>query len=188
MGRSVFRKPSLKKSLSAKYKGAYKRKLKKKFIPGYGTRTAGWLHPKRKMYNKLYYRTSLDTRKVITGQYKNQPGMRNSRSKQQYVSSDTNNPKEFNRLQINNILKEGAIDRNPRLGVVLLFLIQAHRFCHYLWILSLVMVFVCAFIGLGFLVTFFVYLFFIAVVLRLALPIVINILDLFVKWSFLEGE
>lgn len=67
MTRSVFRKPSLKKSLSAKYKGAYKRKIKKALIPGYGTRTAGWLHPKRKLYNEMYYRTSVDTRKLIIG-------------------------------------------------------------------------------------------------------------------------
>ena len=65
MSRGILRKPSIKKSLAAKYKGAYTRKLKKSLIPGYGTKTAGWLHPKRKLYNKIYYRTSVDTRKVI---------------------------------------------------------------------------------------------------------------------------
>ena len=65
MSRSVFRKPSLKKSLSAKYKGAYTRKVKKALIPGYGTKAAGWLHPKRKLYNKVYNQTSIDTRKVV---------------------------------------------------------------------------------------------------------------------------
>lgn len=65
MSRSIFRKPSIKKSLAAKYKGSYTRKIKKSLIPGYGTKTAGWLHPKRKLYNKVYYRTSMDTRKVI---------------------------------------------------------------------------------------------------------------------------
>lgn len=65
MSRGILRKPSIKKSLAAKYKGAYTRKLKKSLIPGYGTKTAGWLHPKRKLYNKIYYRTSIDTRKVI---------------------------------------------------------------------------------------------------------------------------
>lgn len=181
MGRSVFRKPSLKKSLSAKYKGAYKRKLKKALIPGYGTRTAGWLHPKRKMYNKLYYRTSLDTRKVITGQYKSQPGTRSSRSQRHLVPSDTNNSKELNRLQIDNVLKDGAIDRNPRLGSVLLFLIQVHRFCYYLWKFALALTFLSAFTGLSFLIVFFFYVYAIAVCLRLGLPIVINVLDAFVK-------
>ena len=65
MSRSVFRKPSIKKSLAAKYKGSYTRKIKKSLIPGYGTKTAGWLHPKRKLYNKVYYRTSIDTRKAL---------------------------------------------------------------------------------------------------------------------------
>ena len=65
MSRSVFRKPSLKKSLSAKYKGAYTRKVKKALIPGYGTNAAGWLHPKRKLYNKIYNQTSIDTRKIL---------------------------------------------------------------------------------------------------------------------------
>ncbi|WP_076459435.1 tetratricopeptide repeat protein [Limosilactobacillus caccae] len=68
MARSVFRKPSLKKSFSARYKGIYKRKLKKAFIPGYGTRRAGWMHPQRKLYNKVYYRTSIDTRKLLNGE------------------------------------------------------------------------------------------------------------------------
>lgn len=65
MSRGILRKPSIKKTLAAKYKGAYTRKLKKSLIPGYGTKTAGWLHPKRKLYNKIYYRTSIDSRKVI---------------------------------------------------------------------------------------------------------------------------
>lgn len=71
---------SLKKSLAARYKGAYTRKLKRMLIPGYGTRAAGWLHPKRKLYNKVYYRTSIDTRKVIgslfTGARKTNPKQR----------------------------------------------------------------------------------------------------------------
>lgn len=74
MSRSVFRKPSIKRSLAAKYKGAYTRKIKRRLIPGYGTKAAGWLHPKRKLYNKIYYRTSVDTRKVITGALTNKKG------------------------------------------------------------------------------------------------------------------
>lgn len=65
MSRSVFRKTSIKKSLAAKYKGAYKRKIKKALIPGYGTRAAGWAHPKKKLYNKIYNKTSYDTRKLF---------------------------------------------------------------------------------------------------------------------------
>ncbi|MYU49126.1 hypothetical protein FYM69_03170 [Lactobacillus salivarius] len=57
--RGYIRKPSLKKSFKAAATTAkYKRRLKKKLIPGYGTRTVGWLHLKRKLYNKVYHRTS----------------------------------------------------------------------------------------------------------------------------------
>lgn len=56
--RGYIRKPSLKKSFKAATTAKYKKRLKKKLIPGYGTRTAGWLHPKRKLYNKVYHRTS----------------------------------------------------------------------------------------------------------------------------------
>ena len=52
--RGYIRKPSLKTSFKAATTAKYKRRLKKKLIPGYGTRTAGWLHPKRKIYNKVY--------------------------------------------------------------------------------------------------------------------------------------
>ena len=82
MSRSIFRKPSIKKSLSAKYKGAYKRKLKKAFIPGYGTKAAGWLHPGKKLYNKVYYRSSIDTRKLFTSNHQKVKTRSNSTAKQ----------------------------------------------------------------------------------------------------------
>lgn len=52
------RKPSLKKSLSARTKGRATRAVKKALIPGYGRKGVGWLHPKRKLYNKAYKRTT----------------------------------------------------------------------------------------------------------------------------------
>ena len=53
------RKPSLKKSLSARTTGAFKRSLKKKIIPGYGKKGSGWLKdPDHAMYNKIYRRSS----------------------------------------------------------------------------------------------------------------------------------
>ena len=56
--RGYIRKPSLKKSFKAATTAKYKRRLKKKLIPGYGTRTAVWLHPNLKIYIKVYHRTS----------------------------------------------------------------------------------------------------------------------------------
>lgn len=52
------RKPSLKKSLSARTKGRATRTLKKVLIPGYGKKGMGILHPKKSLYNKIYKKTS----------------------------------------------------------------------------------------------------------------------------------
>ena len=52
------RKPSWKKSLSARTTGRAKRVIKRAIIPGYGTRGMGWLHPKRALYNRVYRRTT----------------------------------------------------------------------------------------------------------------------------------
>lgn len=52
------RKPSWKKSLSARTKGKMTRRIKKAFIPGYGKKGRGILHPKRALYNRVYRRTT----------------------------------------------------------------------------------------------------------------------------------
>ena len=48
------RKPSWKKSLSARTKGRATRAIKRAIIPGYGRRGMGILHPKRAIYNIRY--------------------------------------------------------------------------------------------------------------------------------------
>lgn len=53
------RKPSLKKSISARTKGKAKRAVKKAIIPGYGKKGTGWMkNPKKAAYNKVYHKTS----------------------------------------------------------------------------------------------------------------------------------
>lgn len=52
------RKPSLKKSISARTKGQLTRSVKRALIPGYGKRGRGWLHPEKKLYNKVYRKTT----------------------------------------------------------------------------------------------------------------------------------
>lgn len=52
------RKPSWKKSLSARTKGRATRTVKKALFPGYGKKGTGRLHPKRKLYNTAYKRTT----------------------------------------------------------------------------------------------------------------------------------
>lgn len=54
-----FRKPSIKKSISARTKGRAKRAVKKAIIPGYGKRGMGWItNPKKAAYNKVYRKTT----------------------------------------------------------------------------------------------------------------------------------
>ena len=53
------RKPSLKKSISARTTGRAKRAVKKAVIPGYGAKGRGWVtHPKKAAYNKVYKKTT----------------------------------------------------------------------------------------------------------------------------------
>ena len=52
------RKPSIKRSLSARTKGRAARAVKGILIPGYGKRGMGALHPKRAVYNKVYKKTT----------------------------------------------------------------------------------------------------------------------------------
>lgn len=52
------RKPSIKKSLSARTRGRLTRSVKRSLIPGYGKKGAGWAHPKKKLYNTVYHKTT----------------------------------------------------------------------------------------------------------------------------------
>ena len=49
-----FRKPSLKRSISAMTTGALKRAILREIIPEYGKRGMGWANPKKAAYNHLY--------------------------------------------------------------------------------------------------------------------------------------
>ncbi len=53
------RKPSPRKSFSARTKGRATRTIKKALIPGYGKKGTGWIkNPKRAAYNKIYNKTT----------------------------------------------------------------------------------------------------------------------------------
>ena len=53
------RKPSIKKSISARTTGKAKRKFKKAVITGYGQKGTGFIkNPKKAMYNKVYNKTT----------------------------------------------------------------------------------------------------------------------------------
>ena len=65
------RKPSWKKSLSARTKGRATRAIKRAIIPGYGRRGMGILHPKRAIYNKVYRRTTFSIFDLAKGSSSN---------------------------------------------------------------------------------------------------------------------
>ena len=104
-----FRKPSLRKSISARTKGRATRAIKKAIIPNYGKRGMGWAHPKRKIYNSIYNKTTFDTRKLfinnssnksqsssgtINKQYKmNYQTEASMKSNKNNLQSNTGNPK-----------------------------------------------------------------------------------------------
>lgn len=54
------RKPSLKKSISARTKGRLTRTVKGSVNPLYGEKGMGALHPKRAIKNKIYKKTTFD--------------------------------------------------------------------------------------------------------------------------------
>jgi len=63
--RTGLRKPSIKKSISARTTSRVTRAVKKAVIPGYGKKGMGWIkNPKRAAYNKIYRKT---TRGVTSG-------------------------------------------------------------------------------------------------------------------------
>lgn len=66
MARSIIRKPSLKKSISARTKGRATRAVKKAIIPGYGKKGMGLItNPKKAVYNKVYNKTSISVFDII---------------------------------------------------------------------------------------------------------------------------
>lgn len=59
------RKPSVKKSISARTTGKVKRKLKRLANPFYGTKGTGWIrNPRRALYNKAYRKTTISTKQA----------------------------------------------------------------------------------------------------------------------------
>ena len=52
------RKISPVKSIKARTTGKWKRSIKKAINPLYGKKGMGWLHPKRKVHNAIYKKTT----------------------------------------------------------------------------------------------------------------------------------
>lgn len=97
------RKPSLKKSIAARTKGRATRALKKAIIPNYGKRGMGWAHPKRKVYNAVYSRTTIDSRKLFTETSSQKTKTKSTTNRQ------ANSAKFFNEK---NAVQESSINSN----------------------------------------------------------------------------
>ena len=65
-----FRKPSIKRSISARTTGQAKRAIKRALIPGYGKRGMGILHPKKALYNGVYRRTTFGLGDILKALFK----------------------------------------------------------------------------------------------------------------------
>jgi hypothetical protein len=65
------RKPSVRKSISARTTGRAKRAVKRAAIPGYGKKGMGWAtHPHSAAQNKVYHKTSIGLGKLLKGLFK----------------------------------------------------------------------------------------------------------------------
>ena len=64
-----FRKPSIKRSISARTTGRAKRAIKRAIIPGYGKKGMGILHPRKALYNKIYRRTTFGWQDLARGNH-----------------------------------------------------------------------------------------------------------------------
>lgn len=61
------RKPSYKKSISARTKGKVTRSIKSSINPLYGKKGMGWINnPKKAAYNKIYNKTSFGILDIIS--------------------------------------------------------------------------------------------------------------------------
>ena len=61
-----FRKPSLKRMISARTTGRVKRIMKKSVNPFYGNKGVGLItNPKKSLYNKVYHKTSFGIRDIF---------------------------------------------------------------------------------------------------------------------------
>lgn len=60
------RKPSIKKSISARTTGKLKRSIKKKIFPWYGKKGVGMItNPKKALYNKIYNKTTISLKDLL---------------------------------------------------------------------------------------------------------------------------
>ena len=86
------RKPSIKKSISAKTTGKAKRKIKSSINPIYGKKGTGYItNPKKATYNKIYNKTTYDSLSSIKKTNKKSNNINYQKSKQKYADNQYEN-------------------------------------------------------------------------------------------------
>ena len=86
-----YRKPSIKKSISARTIGRSERAIKKAIIPGYGKKGTGWIkNPKKATYNYIYNRT---TKSIFED-------TNSSKNNQSYTNNSTTNPSSESAFEV----------------------------------------------------------------------------------------
>ena len=86
-----YRKPSIKKSISARTIGKSERAIKKAIIPGYGKKGTGWIkNPKKATYNYIYNRT---TKSMFED-------TNSSKNNQFYQTNSTTNPSSESAFEV----------------------------------------------------------------------------------------
>ncbi|MEG0359694.1 MAG: hypothetical protein RR598_10550 [Anaerorhabdus sp.] len=88
------RKPSLKKTISARTTGKLKRSVKKAVIPGYGQKGMGLLNPKKAIYNKVYNKATVSAFDLS----KNNHEYSNTENESQVINNQVSREKSINGL------------------------------------------------------------------------------------------
>ena len=69
-----FRKPSIRKSISARTTGKLKRQVKKAVNPLYGKKGMGYVNdPQKAIYNKVYTNTTIGTKEILKSNVSSKP-------------------------------------------------------------------------------------------------------------------
>ena len=117
------RKPSLKKSISARTTGKIKRKIKKTVIPGYGKKGMGYIKdPEKAVYNKIYNKTTVGIDDIISSNQNNTDNAPNSTSNTVNNEYSNNNSQSTPDLKQNNIFANYA-DQQLITRIILFFVL-----------------------------------------------------------------
>ena len=91
------RKPRLKKSIKARTTGVLKRKVKKSVNPLYGKKGVGMINdPKKAIYNKVYNKTTVDVRNIVSSKSNRNTGSKNKvKSSNLSINSNRNDSNDY---------------------------------------------------------------------------------------------